>query len=103
MSATPTAIMSSDSNHAEYTEECDALRSALNAKECELSSMRTRLQHNTDALTTAIERLERTVAASIDRFTRRLDRLENNGPVQRGAEPNATSRRKRQKYSNIYD
>ena len=110
MSGTPPAIPSSDailaeSYAADSAAECDALRSALNAKECELASIRTRLQHNTDALTTAVERLERTVAASIDRFTRRLDRLENSAAVsQRGYEPSAASRRKRQKYGNTnYD
>jgi len=108
MSATPPAP-AADAAPTEYAAdpavECDALRNALNAKEQELSTMRARLQHNTDALATAVERLERTVSASIDRFTRRLDRLES-GNTKRGGggvDQNTQPHRKRHKYNPNYD
>ncbi len=69
--------------------DADALRAALHSREQELAAISARLQQHNEALTAVVERLERTVSASIDRFVRRLDRMEN--AARRGYDSNTAA------------
>ena len=110
---TMTSTVDASTDPAAVTEatECDTLRNALHTKEHELTALCARLQQNNDALTEVVERLERTVSASIDRFVRRLDRMEgNHNSNKRSYDNNAAYNRhntncnnnnaKRSKYNN---
>jgi hypothetical protein len=77
--------------------EYEMLRAALSARDHEVAMLCARLQQNNEALATVVEQLERTVSASIDRFVRRLDRLENRqncGRGEGGREERGSSREK---------
>ena len=63
----------------------DAIAAAVRQLEHTMA-MCARLQQNNEALTEAVGQLERTVAASIDRFTRRLDRMEKEEGYRGGSE-----------------
>ena len=79
MTASTTDASTDTTHHPTNDEptECETLRAALYAREQELAAIHVRMQQHNEALTAVVERLERTVSASIDRFVRRLDRMEN--------------------------
>ncbi len=74
----PTSDDNALSDHSTTATQHDyeMLRAVLSARDNEIAILCTRLQQNNEALATAVEQLERTVSAAIDRFVRRLDRLE---------------------------
>ncbi len=90
MTASTTDATTDTTNPTNEPTECDTLRAALHAREQELSAIHARMQQHNEALTAVVERLERTVSASIDRFVRRLDRMEN---ARRGYDANAAYHR----------
>ncbi len=64
-------------NPHDSSNEYEMLRAVLAARDNEIAILCARLQQNNETLATVVEQLEKTVAASIDRFVRRLDRMEN--------------------------
>ena len=71
--------------------ECETLRNALHTKEHELVALCAHLQQNNETLTEVVERLERTVSTSIDRFVRRLDRMEGSHNSNKRSHDNNTA------------
>ena len=59
------------------TNEYEMLRAVLSARDNEIAMLCARLQQNNESLAAVVEQLERTVSASIDRFIRRIDRMDN--------------------------
>ena len=79
--------------------ECEMLKSVISARDSEILVLFTRLQQNNDMLAIVVERLEKTVSASIDRFVRRLDRMDNRQDHTTGSRNGYTGERnKRVRY-----
>lgn len=79
------------------------LRAVLNTRDSEIAILCARLQQNNDTLALVVERLEKTVSASMDRFVRRLDRMDTrNGNTaansRTGRDFNSGERNKRVRY-----
>ncbi len=92
-----------NSSCTDYGSEYEMLRAVLNTRDSEIAILCARLQQNNDTLALVVERLEKTVSASMDRFVRRLDRMDTrNGNTaansRTGRDFNSGERNKRVRY-----